>query len=92
MGNYIFESNDQTMSVVPPGDYIFEITGIVGSTTKTVQFTLTVLNPCLELPVLVIPGTHFVDKSYLLGDPESNQVWKYTNLVTDNSYVDCGDL
>ena len=40
------------MSVVPPGDYVFEITGVVGSTTKTVQFTLKIVDPCLETAIL----------------------------------------
>ena len=47
-GTYTFESNDQTMSEVPPGDYIFDITAVVGSTTEFVQFTLKIVDPCLD--------------------------------------------
>ena len=64
-GDYQFESND--MSVVLPGDYVFEITATVGSTVSSIQFTLTLVDPCLDQVALTIPSFHFVDKSYDLG-------------------------
>ena len=49
------------MADVPPGDYVFDVTATVGSTQSTVQFTLTIADPCLDQVSLTIPGPHFAD-------------------------------
>ena len=70
-GGFVFESADRAMTIAPPGDYVFEITAIVGVTESTVQFTLTLVNPCFDQVALTIIGPHFEDKSYDLGAVES---------------------
>ena len=46
-GNWEFESFDQ-MKVILPGTYTLEIKGKVGSTIESVQFSITLVNPCAE--------------------------------------------
>ena len=60
-GGYIFEDSDATMTVAPPGEYVFEITATVGATQSPVQFKLTLANPCQDQVTLSIPGSHFAD-------------------------------
>ena len=60
-GGYTFEDSDATMTVAPPGEYVFEITATVGATQSPVQFKLTLANPCQDQVTLSIPGPHFAD-------------------------------
>lgn len=77
---------------MPPGDYVFDIQGIVGTTVETVQFTLRLRDPCPDMVTLSIPGLHFTDQSYLLGAEESTQPWLVTDLVVSDAWVDCGTM
>ena len=58
---------------VPPGDYEFEISAKVGSTVETIQFTLSLVNPCplaSQVTLTLKPST-FIDVTQDLGAPES---------------------
>lgn len=92
-GDFTFETDDVTMADVTPGDYVFDITATVGTTVSTVQFTLTIADPCIDQITLSIPGVHFVDTSYLLGATETMQAWdKMIDLVNTDEWVNCGNI
>ena len=58
-GDYQFSCSD--MTVVTPGPYVFEITGTVGTNVETIQFTLTLVDPCLDPTFIsLVTPLHFI--------------------------------
>ena len=90
-GGYTFTSNDN-MPVVVPGVYNFQITATVGSTVSTVNFDLTLVNPCPSDVTLTLEPPYFEDEQKNLGLPATMQPWDFADLVLSDAWVDCGAL
>ena len=58
------------MWAYPPGDYVFEITGSVGSKSDTVEFVMTLVDPCPGIELKIVDPDPFRNVTYLLGDPQ----------------------
>ena len=80
------------MAEVIPGDYVFEITATVGATQSSVQFTLTLDDPCDDQVSLVFAAPAFQNVSYELGAAESNQLWQPNTLITEDTWISCGPI
>ena len=89
-GNYEFYSIDRIN--YKPGVYTFEITGTVGTKSATVQFVLTLKDPCQDTLLTVNVPDPFSDQTYVLRDPQINQIWNINNLTSRNTLLDCGPL
>lgn len=66
-GNFSFKSID--IAKFAPGDYVFEVTGNVGTKSSSEIFTLTLVNPCFTATLSIV-NNPFSDKTYVLRDPE----------------------
>ena len=89
-GNFEFYSID--MANYKPGQYIFEITGTVGTKSDTALFMMTLVDPCPTTVLTIIDPDPFTDQIYNLRDPQIDQPWDINNLITKATAVDCGDL
>lgn len=81
------------MNVVLPGTYTFDITATVGSSSSTVTFTLTLIDPCFSDVTLTLLTSPFIDRTFDLGSPETSlQSWTEASLVSSDAWVDCGPI
>lgn len=81
------------MPVVIPGVYTFDVIATVGSTSSTVTFTLTLVNPCENDVTLTLQPSPFGDQTFSLGDAETIlQSWTEATLVSSDAWVNCGPI
>ena len=89
-GNYEFYSID--MANYLPGQYTFEIKGIVGTKSSSSTFVMTLVDPCPTTTLTIKQPDPFTDKTYILRAPQINQFWDINKLITKATAVDCGAL
>lgn len=89
-GNYYFETSE--MWAYPPGDYVFEITGSVGTKSDSITFVMTLLDPCPGTQLKIVEPDPFRNATYLLGEPQLDQFWDIESLFTYDTFVDCGTI
>lgn len=65
-GDYFLETID--IDNYPPGDYVFEIKGTVGSKSDFASWTLTIVDPCPDA-VFFLQANPFGNVTYYLRDP-----------------------
>ena len=75
-----------------PGKYYFKIFGTVGNISTPATFNMTLVNPCEAIPLKIKQPDPFTDRTYVLKDPQIDQVWDIDSLVTHQTQSDCGEL
>ena len=80
------------MADYEPGDYTFEITGTVGLSSASINFVLTLVDPCPTTVLMINQPIPFTDQTYNLRDNQIDQIWDINNLITKEALVDCGPL
>ena len=75
-----------------PGEYVFEITGTVGSKSASATFTMTLLDPCPTTTITSLKPDPFQDQTYVLRDPQIDQFYNIDNLITKDTVADCGPI
>ena len=94
-GGYTFQSFD--VPNVPAGDYVFEVTGTIGTygdVTDSITFTLTMINPCPISSLVLVPISIPSSSTYNLRDTKLRLEWYSTNNLVNNvdTNADCGQL
>ena len=65
-GNYEFYSAD--MVNYKPGEYVFEITGTIGTKSASATFVMTLVDPCFTTQIDILEPDPFEDLTYVLRD------------------------
>ena len=86
-GSYSFDSID--MASFPAGTYTMQITGTVGSSSDTLTIDLVLVDPCPSV-ALNLQSSPFQDNVYVLRDPQHEQVYVKSDLISPDTQVDCG--
>ena len=89
-GNYQFSSTD--MKNFLPGTYVFKIEGTIenmhGSQSVYAEFSLTLVNPCPESTLSLLPSP-FADTEVWRRE-DSTLGWTIADMVTSSTTLDCG--
>ena len=88
LGYYTFRSSDHIN--FPPGDYVFEIKGLVGNLEATETWTMTLVEPCGSNFVFFMAQNPFADVVYTLADPMIELPWELGTIVEQFTLADCG--
>lgn len=76
---------------MPPGEYEFLITIIIGNKQETVPVTITLTDPCGDAQLTIgdnpFPTTI---QTYVLGDPAQTIAYIPSELITSQPSIDCG--
>jgi hypothetical protein len=88
-GQFTFQSADKVN--FPPGNYDYTITATIGSMSKSVTFTLSLLDPCSQA-TLSIGVNPFAAGSftYVLRSQALNLPFDRNTMATSTTTVNCG--
>ena len=79
------------MANYPAGTYEFRITGTVGTLSDSISFTVNFVDPCLTAEITLLSST-LSDDSYVLRAEKQPHSWKYSDIFTIATTVDCGQI
>lgn len=89
-----FSSNDNVS--FPPGNYVFTITSTIGQSYISVQYLMTIIDPCpISQISLVAAENSFANGpfQYVLNEASATEItWNNNAIAQTTSVVDCGAL
>lgn len=87
-GSFSWASSD--MSSFPPGEYKFRITGTVGSSSHSVEFTLKLESPCETASLMIMMNPFEMSSTYVLRDMATSVMLDAGMAGMTTSPVSCG--
>lgn len=88
-GAFSFDETDK--AAYPPGSYVIDFVGTLGSKSATVQKTITIEDPCPTASLSLANSALFsASSSYTLGDQQLSLPWSKVNLLLKDTATDCG--